>query len=131
MLREPETAPSRLRALCDTVRSCCREGNYDKCRAVICASMEEYPDAPEPHNLLGVLLEQEGKHGMAMRHFRAALDLEPSYLPARHNLEHYGTFFTEGSCAFDESDCPKEKEEPLITELDERGICHVIRRDRT
>ena len=97
---------------------------------MICASMGEYPSAPEPHNLLGVVLEKEGDHGLAMRHFRVALDLEPSYLPARHNLEHYGTFFTEGSCAFDESDCPAETEEPLITELDESGVCHIIRRER-
>lgn len=41
---------------------------------------------PEAFNLLGVLQEMEGDHLSAMRNFRVALDLDPTYLPAQHNL---------------------------------------------
>jgi DNA-binding NtrC family response regulator len=41
---------------------------------------------PEAFNLLGVLQEAEGDHLSAMRNFRVALDLDPTYLPAQENL---------------------------------------------
>lgn len=80
----------------------CKEGQklidknrYDKCRDLITETMKEYPDAPEPHNMMGILLEKEGNHLMAMRHFRAAWALDPGYAPARKNLENFGTFQSE------------------------------------
>lgn len=48
--------------------------------------MYKYPYSPEPHNLLGILLEKEGKHVEAMKHFRAYLDLDPTYCSALRNI---------------------------------------------
>jgi hypothetical protein len=57
-----------------------------------------------------LVLEKESDHLLAMKHFRAAWALDPTYLPARYNLENFGTFVPKGRGAFDESDCPPLKE---------------------
>jgi DNA-binding response OmpR family regulator len=44
-------------------------------------------DKPEPHNLLGVIAEYKGQIERAQKHYRAALALDPTYTPARSNLE--------------------------------------------
>lgn len=73
--------------------------------------MSEAPHAPEPHNLMGIILENENDHIGAMKHFRAAWALDPTYLPARFNMEQYGRFSAvERVDAYDESDCTVEDE---------------------
>lgn len=99
-----------LEQLCVLVRAFVYEGSYDSCMEPICKAMERFPDAPHPHNLLGILLEKKGNHSAAMKHFRAASALDPTYLPVRQNLETYGTFYSRGTCAFDESDVPESSE---------------------
>ena len=47
----------------------------------------EHPDAPEPHNLLGIWFELKGNEDKAHRHYRAACALDPTFMPARKNLE--------------------------------------------
>ena len=64
----------------------------------------------------------------AMKHFRAAWALDPAYLPARQNLDTFGTFFSHGKSAYDESDCTEEKLEEYVTEYDANGIGHLVRR---
>ena len=44
-------------------------------------------DAPEPHNLFGILLELRGDGDSARKHYRAAYALDPTYRPASRNLE--------------------------------------------
>lgn len=97
---------TELYRLCESVRNYIHTRNYQKCVSLICEAMGKFPHAPQPHNLMGIVLEQEGDHAEAMKHFRAAWALDPTYLPARQNLDHYGTFFSQGACAFDEDDCP-------------------------
>lgn len=95
---------SELDELCATTRELVLEKNYEGCISSICHAMERYPHAPEPHNLMGIVMEKMGDHVSAMKHFRAAWALDPTYMPANHNLNVYGTFFSNGRCAFDESD---------------------------
>lgn len=45
------------------------------------------PDAPEPHNLFGILAELKGDDSLACKHYRAAYALDPTYKPACRNLE--------------------------------------------
>lgn len=45
------------------------------------------PSRPEGFNLLGALQEMEGDCASALKNYRAALDLDPSYRPAQENLE--------------------------------------------
>lgn len=42
---------------------------------------------PEAYNLLGSLLELRGERFQAMKYYRAALDMDPTYAPARENYE--------------------------------------------
>ena len=50
------------------------------------------PDAPEPHNLLGILAEIRGDNSIARKHYRAAYALDPTYKPACRNLERLVMF---------------------------------------
>jgi len=85
-----------------------KENNLVESEPLLVEAIGKYPHAPEPHNLMGIWLERKRDHMLAMKHFRAAWSLDPTYLPARHNLELYGTFFSKGHCAFELSDCKHE-----------------------
>lgn len=120
---------NELTVLCNTVRDFVGQKKYRECEQLITDAMGKYPHAPEPHNLIGILFENEGDHLTAMKHFRAAWALDPTYIPARYNLERYGSFFATGQSAFNEADCPQEQEKDLYKiEYDEHGVGHVIRR---
>ncbi len=121
-------ADSELHSLCDAVRNYTNMYDYTKCISLISNAMSKYPHAPEPHNLYGIVLEKEGDHTRAMKHFRAARALDPTYLPALHNLEHYGTFFSEGGCAFDEEDCQDEDKRNWVNKHEKSGINHLFGR---
>lgn len=122
-----------LNKLCDSVRELIRIQDYETCENIIYSAMSKYPHAPEPHNLVGILFEKKGDHPAAMKHFRAAWSLDPTYIPARQNLECYGTFFSNGRCAYDESDCQSEEKTKNYNnykvEYDTQGIGRVVRRD--
>lgn len=127
--QEISESKKELAALCNTVRVFAGKSEYKKCKALIFDAMAKYPNAPEPHNLLGVLLEKQGDHPAAMKHFRTAFTLDPTYLPAIQNLNSFGTFFSQGKYAFDESDCRKKTNNKYKVDYDEHGIGHVVRRD--
>ena len=120
-----ETRSEALTTLCQSVRELSARCEYDTCAQMVCQAMADYPFAPQPHNLLGVLLEHTGDHVNAMRQFRAAMDLDPTYAPARQNLSTYGTFCSSGAVAFDECDCPGGD---CRVEYDSRGVGRVVRR---
>ena len=116
--------------LCSLVRESVQLGDFDQCLKEIRNAMAEYPDAPQPHNLLGIVLEKQGNHPSAMRQFRAAWALDPTYLPAEENLKTYATFYSRGRSAYDESDCAAEGRETYAIAYDSMGIGHVSRRER-
>lgn len=97
---------TEMSELCDTVKQLARSSNYTECENLIAEAMRRHPHAPQPHNLMGVLFELRHDHVTAMKHYRAAWSLDPTYLPARHNLDNFGSFDKNGKCAFDENDCP-------------------------
>jgi DNA-binding NtrC family response regulator len=45
------------------------------------------PDRPEAFNMLGALLEVRNNISDALKHYRTALDMDPTYEPARANLD--------------------------------------------
>ncbi|HHU78393.1 MAG TPA: hypothetical protein GXZ29_05875 [Clostridiales bacterium] len=107
-MKDINTAVSHkeLTVLCKAVRKLVEQKEYSKCELLIKDAMRKYPHAPQPHNLIGILLEKKGDHVAAMKHFRAAWALDPTYIPARCNLERFGSLYPNEKCAFDESDCP-------------------------
>ncbi|MFA6845626.1 MAG: hypothetical protein WCR02_07870 [Sphaerochaetaceae bacterium] len=100
--------------LCNDIRKLVTQEDYQKCEHLLSMALGKYPNEPEPHNLLGIVLQKQGNHFMAMKHFRVAWALDPTYTPARQNLENFGTLFAQGKIAFNESDCSREevKQEP-------------------
>lgn len=120
---------SPLDILCSHVRESVQSGEIETCIADVHSAMAEFPDAPQPHNLLGILLEKMGDHSCAMRHFRAAWALDPTYAPAEENLKTYATFSSRGRCAFDESDCPQGQEDSFSIIYDGNGVGRILRRN--
>ena len=127
-MKTNDTAQTRkLHDLCANVRALASSGQYDTCIALICNAMQAFPSAPQPHNLMGVLMEKTGDHPLAMKHFRAASALDPTYHPASQNLMTYGTFCSDGTVAYDECDCRETEDSACRIEYDGRGIGHFVR----
>jgi len=61
---------------------------------IIINTLKENPDAPEPHNLLGLWNEFNNNYDLARKHYRAAYALDPTYKPASINLERVCTMFS-------------------------------------
>ncbi|HEY5525579.1 MAG TPA: hypothetical protein VIK26_09640 [Clostridium sp.] len=57
------------------------------------AILENY-NAPEVHNLLGILAELTGDASMACKHYRAAYALDPTYKPVSRNLERITSMYS-------------------------------------
>lgn len=135
---------SEIDELCNSVRHLVNNERYEESIKIICEAMKKYPHAPQPHNLLGIVLEKKDDHLTAMKHFRAALALDPTYIPTSHNLNVYGTFFSDGRIAFDETDLKTETnsdsaiirfangigrvESKTKVEYDKYGVGHIVRR---
>ncbi len=68
-------------------KKCIIEKEFQKAKEYLKRAVAENVGAPEPHNLLGILSEYEGDLSNARKHYRAALDLDPTYKPADENLE--------------------------------------------
>ena len=64
---------------------------YEKSYKLIVIALSDNPDAPEPHNLLGIWFELNHDHETALRHYRAAYALDPTYKPACKNIERICT----------------------------------------
>lgn len=127
----PAEVQQELTALRGTIKKLVEQNDYQQGELLIKKAIGKYLNAPEPHNLLGLPLEAQDDHLAAMKHFRAAYALDPAYLPARHNLEHSGSFYPKGKWAYAEPDCPQEKtSDKYKIEYDASGVGHVARRDR-
>lgn len=66
---------------------CLRSQDFEQAYALITAAMQIDPDAPQPHNLLGIWFALKGNGDKARRHYRAAYSLDPTFGPACKNLE--------------------------------------------
>lgn len=94
-----------LLELCSNAKIMIRNRKLNTAENVIADNMHKFPHSPVPHNLMGIILECKNDRTEAMRHFRAAYALDPTYIPARYNLERYGQFNGNSKAAFSEDDC--------------------------
>lgn len=127
MFKKNENKQKDMCDLCSSVKKMVRLGNFNEAFKITYESMAKFPNNPEPHNLLGILLEKEGKHILAMKHFRIAWVLDPTYQPASENLSNFGNFIYCEKYAYDESDCPDETKHEYGIIYDEKHIGHVER----
>lgn len=68
------------------------ERNFERAEEYLDSALASEPSTPEPFNLLGVILEMKGKPTEALKKYRAALALDPSYEPAEQNIERATQF---------------------------------------
>jgi len=85
-IREAATRAGYDQQLRDA-RAKIRDGALDAALGQLRAAFARDPDRPEAFNLMGVIAEIRRNRPEAQRQYRLALDLEPTYAPARRNLE--------------------------------------------
>lgn len=115
------------------IRALVAQRHFSEAEDEAARAMAAAPHDAQPHNLMGIIAESRNDHVQAMKHFRAAWALDPTYLPARINMERYGSFsgqmprpvYDETECA----PCPAESRRTYRIEYDAKGIGHVIRED--
>ncbi len=83
---------SEFEQLIDLAAENINSGKYTEAERYIKSAMNLDISAPQPHNLFGILLEYRGDRLRALKHYRAATDLDPTYLPAKNNLYRAGQF---------------------------------------
>ena len=70
------------------------QNEFKESYKIIMKALSENPNAPEPHNLLGIWYELKKNDDLARKHYRAAYALDPTYTPASENLERITTYHT-------------------------------------
>ncbi len=61
--------------------------HLEEAMAEIKSAQAERPDSAKVQNLLGIYAEKIGQMELASRHYRASYALDPTYAPAKNNLE--------------------------------------------
>ena len=79
----------QMQALTARVRALVQENHMCEAEAAAAMAMADAPHEAQPHNLMGIIMERENDHVQAMKHFRAAWALDPTFVPARINMERY------------------------------------------
>ena len=102
--------------LCRMIKEYVEKNDWAACMEQIPRYMELYPDSAVPHNLMGIVLESQGKHPEAMKHFRAAWSLDPTFLPASQNIDAYSLYDSEKDVkpAYTVDDCLPERQPTLL-----------------
>lgn len=92
-MKNRETSGKEFLICIDAAAACIRQADLAKAYGLIIEAMGINPDAPQPHNLLGIWYESNADGDLARRHYRAAYALDPTYKPACKNLERICTLF--------------------------------------
>lgn len=100
----------KFNILINQTKKLINQKKFNECEAIICTAMFENPHDAVPHNLMGLMLESEGLHVDAMKHFRAALALDPTYIPANRNLDCYGSFYRKNVPTFCNDECELQQD---------------------
>ena len=69
------------------IRALVAQRHFSEAEDEAAQAMSAAPHAAQPHNLMGIIAESRNDHVQAMKHFRAAWALDPTYRPARINME--------------------------------------------
>ena len=125
---------SAMQPLTAHIRALVAQRHFSEAEAEAAQAMAAAPHDAQPHNLMGIIAESRNDHVQAMKHFRAAWALDPTYRPARINMERYGSFSGQmPQPVYDETECapdPAESRPAYRIEYDAKGIGHVIREEQ-
>ena len=113
------------------IRALVAQRHFSEAEDEAAQAMTAAPHDAQPHNLMGIIAESRNDHVQAMKHFRAAWALDPTYRPARINMERYGSFSGQMTRpVYDETECAPSSAQSRPAyriEYDKHGIGHVIR----
>ena len=113
------------------IRALVAQRHFSEAEDETAQAMAAAPHDAQPHNLMGIIAESRNDHVQAMKHFRAAWALNPTYRPARINMERYGSFSGQmPRPVYDETECAPSSAEnrpAYRIEYDKHGIGHVIK----
>ena len=122
---------SAMQPLTAHIRALVAQRHFSEAEAEAAQAMAAAPHDAQPHNLMGIIAESRNDHVQAMKHFRAAWALDPTYRPARINMERYGSFSGQmPRPVYDETECAPSSAEnrpAYRIEYDKHGIGHVIK----
>lgn len=109
-----------------------KEEDYILAEEQIKKAMNENPHSPVVHNLYGILEELLKEDNLAHKHYRAAIALDPAYIPAMRNLERISTFEERGRKAYvDFGDTSGQGGNDLyIIDYDRNHVGHLRKKDR-
>lgn len=107
-----EVEQEEVDSLIERVKSYIDDREFVEAYAEVANGMRLYPNLAVPHNLMGLIMEYTGNKMGAMKHYRAAFALDPSYTPARYNMERCGNLSPNYNFAFCERDCASVKYAP-------------------
>lgn len=88
-LPDPASASDRVTAQLDLARGYLEQGNMERARTSLNKALQIDPRSVETHVLLGVLNAAESEWGVAEKHFKTALQLDPKNPMA---LNNYGSY---------------------------------------
>ncbi|MCI2047708.1 MAG: hypothetical protein LKJ90_08340 [Faecalibacterium sp.] len=111
--------------LCVQAKQLLNAGHYEACLTLAAQEMEKHPSSAIPHNIYGVAKGAQGDTAEALRHFRAAWALDPTYLPARCNLDYCGSLFFGQHYVLEEAECHICLKSGATITHDSYGIQHV------
>lgn len=104
-------------------------GKSQEAIQIICNYMSKHPNSAIPHNLLGIIYEKKCNHILAMKHFRAAWCLDPTYFPAQENISNFSSFEPMHRFFYEESDRSKSEQKYEI-KYDSRHIGRVVEKNK-
>lgn len=67
-------------------------GDFGNAEHLLRMVLARIPDSAIPFNLLGAIREMQGRYSDAFTFYRAASVIDPTYRPAKHNLDRLTTF---------------------------------------
>lgn len=79
-------AVASFHAALEYAKACINRRDFDKAYQYLQKAISMEPRKPEPYNLLGAILELKKETVEALKMYRAAIAVEPTYKPASDNL---------------------------------------------
>jgi len=80
-------SPMDYDALIERARQWAEHQDFDRAQTLIREAIKQAPSRPEGLTLLGQITEYLGQHNEALKLYRAAIGLDPTYKQAQHNLD--------------------------------------------
>jgi DNA-binding response OmpR family regulator len=86
----------------ELAKRCIGDGKFDSAKEHVNEAIAQDASKPEAFNLKGALLEIDGQIGEALKQYRVAYHLEPTYAPARANLDRIVVQHERGPISMDD-----------------------------